>query len=168
MLPMAGTGRAEDVKAMKGLNFQVPEDWPIEKRGGIVAPIPTEEYVAKKFKSVAEELQALKDELTAKFDELQSSIKVLESGFSGELKKVKSQGQGPAVVTQGVPDAGSSQELFKEGLDSLDRKVAGEVQSIKAQLEQVNSKLSSLDKKMKEIQAQLYKVDEKVDFIGQK
>jgi len=47
-----------------GLNFQVPEDWPIEKRGGILAPIPTEEYVSIKFKATEEKFETIKQALT--------------------------------------------------------------------------------------------------------
>lgn len=168
LLPIVKGSYAQEVKDTKGLNFKVPEDWPIEKRGGILAPIPTEEYVAKKFKAVAEELQAVKDALSAKFDELQSSVKAMEKDFSGELKKVKSQSEGMGAAGQDVSDAASNQEFLKNELGRLDRKMADETLSLKTQLEQVNSKLSSLEKKIKEIQVQLYKVDEKVDFIGEK
>ena len=44
--------QGESLRTQKGLRFTVPEDWPIEKRGGGLAPIPVEEYVLKRFKEI--------------------------------------------------------------------------------------------------------------------
>ena len=46
---------AQSSKRVGKLNFQVPEDWPIVKRGGLMTPIPTEEYVSIKFKEIETE-----------------------------------------------------------------------------------------------------------------
>jgi len=51
------------VKEQEGLRFDVPEDWPIEKRGGVVAPIPVDEYLVIKFKEVDKKIEALSDEI---------------------------------------------------------------------------------------------------------
>jgi len=56
ILTVDDPGYAQNTKTRNGLNFQVPEDWPIEKRGGIVAPIPTEEYISIKFKATTKSL----------------------------------------------------------------------------------------------------------------
>ena len=66
-------GRAEDGgpakepvtirKTKDNLSFQLPPDWPIEKRGGITAPIPIEEYLAMKFRGIEAKLQALEQRL---------------------------------------------------------------------------------------------------------
>ena len=67
-----GTARAEDGmsaekptvrKTQEQLNFELPPDWPIEKRGGMVAPIPVEEYLAMKFKALDVRLQAIEQRL---------------------------------------------------------------------------------------------------------
>ena len=50
-------------KTEEGLHFNVPPDWPVEKRGGIMAPIPVEEYLAKKFKSFETELQSMEQRI---------------------------------------------------------------------------------------------------------
>jgi hypothetical protein len=50
-------------KTKDNLSFQLPPDWPVEKRGGITAPIPVEEYLAMKFKGVESKLQALEQRL---------------------------------------------------------------------------------------------------------
>ena len=50
-------------KTEDGLHFQVPADWPIEKRGGVTAPIPIEEYLSRKFKGVETQVQALEQRI---------------------------------------------------------------------------------------------------------
>ncbi|HTL47663.1 MAG TPA: hypothetical protein VL688_06315 [Verrucomicrobiae bacterium] len=47
------------VKSQEGLTFNVPEDWPVEKRGSTVGPVPVEEYLAMKFAKVNERIDAL-------------------------------------------------------------------------------------------------------------
>lgn len=47
------------VTTPEGLTFRVPEDMPIEKRGGIVAPIPFDEYTYGKFKKIEKRLEAM-------------------------------------------------------------------------------------------------------------
>ena len=54
------------VRKMKdGLRFQVPADWPIETRNGIVGPIPIEEYLGRKFKAMEGQLQLLGQQLSS-------------------------------------------------------------------------------------------------------
>ena len=75
-------GRAEDTKAddvtvtktAEKLNFKVPPDWPIEKRGGVMAPIPIEEYLGRKFTGISAQLQALEERLNG----LDVRVRVLE------------------------------------------------------------------------------------------
>ena len=59
------SGGSEPVTVRKnkeGLNFTLPPDWPIEKRGGITAPIPVEEYLGKKFSAVESRLKLLEQQ----------------------------------------------------------------------------------------------------------
>jgi len=51
-------------KEIKGFKFKVPADWPVEERGGTVAPIPTEEYLSKKFSAVTARFEAAEKRLT--------------------------------------------------------------------------------------------------------
>ena len=46
-------------KTSERLHFKVPADWPIEKRGGVTAPIPIEEYLARKFKALEGSVQSM-------------------------------------------------------------------------------------------------------------
>ena len=69
-------------KTSERLNFNLPPDWPIEKRGGIMAPIPIEEYLARKFKAIESRLQGVEEHLNG----LDVRLRVLEE----EAKKQRS------------------------------------------------------------------------------
>ena len=68
------------VRTSAGLNFVVPPDWPIEKRNGVVRPIPIEEYLAQKFGALDKKLQ----ELERKVGALESKVSALESRERGK------------------------------------------------------------------------------------
>ena len=54
----------------EGLVFRVPEDMPIEKKNGILAPIPFDEYMYGKFKQIDERLKRIETKLEAISDSL--------------------------------------------------------------------------------------------------
>ena len=62
--------RFKTVTTPEGLNFNVPEDMPIEKRNGVIQPIPFEEYLYFKFSKIQEKLTSLDE----KMDKLQVSV----------------------------------------------------------------------------------------------
>ena len=66
-------------KTKEGLHFQLPEDWPVEKRGGVMAPIPIEEYLSRKFSAIDLQLQLLEQRVNG----LDVRVRVAEE----ELKK---------------------------------------------------------------------------------
>ena len=70
-------------KSKEGLNFTLPPDWPIEKRGGITAPIPVEEYLSRKFSVLESRLKLLEQQANG----LDVRLRVLE-----EDKKQRRQG----------------------------------------------------------------------------
>lgn len=69
------------VKTRDGLKFKVLTDWPIEKRNGVVAPIPIEEYLSKKFAAFQKRLHATEEQVAS----LEFRMRALEE----ELKKPK-------------------------------------------------------------------------------
>jgi hypothetical protein len=78
-------------KSKEGLNFQVPPDWPIEKRNGIMGPIPIEEYLSMKFSAIEARLRNVEQELSA-FD---VRLRVLEEDAK-KAKTLESSGGGGA------------------------------------------------------------------------
>lgn len=79
-------------KTEEGLHFDVPPDWPIEKRGGVVGPIPIEEYLGRKFQALTSQLQALEQ----RFNGFDVRLRVLEE----EMKKQKQGLHSGGEVTQ--------------------------------------------------------------------
>ena len=55
------------VRTEDGIRFKLPADWPVEKRGSVVAPIPVEEYLSKKFSTMDTRLRQLEQQM-ASFD----------------------------------------------------------------------------------------------------
>ncbi|MBI4323247.1 MAG: hypothetical protein HY596_03115 [Candidatus Omnitrophica bacterium] len=51
------------VKTEEGLRFRLPSDWPVEKRGAVVAPIPVEEYLSRKLSGFDARLRVLEQQL---------------------------------------------------------------------------------------------------------
>ena len=58
-------GQGAVLKTEDGLRFRLPADWPIEKRGGITAPIPIEEYLSRKLGAIESRLQSLEQQVTS-------------------------------------------------------------------------------------------------------
>lgn len=163
-----GYAYAQGPREAKGLRFSVPEDWPIEKRGGVVAPIPTEEYVTIKFKAVEEEFRAVKDELSEKFRELQSDLKSAQEEFSGEIEEVRARSESLAQSAGDSADVLSGLESLQSELGRLDRKITNKVLEMQSQFETINQRMNSFENAIEELQTQIYKLDEKVDYIEEK
>jgi hypothetical protein len=68
------------VTTKEGLNFNIPEDMPIETRAGITAPIPFEEYQYFKLKKLEEKLLTIEK----KIDELQVTLTTLQKTAPGK------------------------------------------------------------------------------------
>ncbi len=51
------------IKVVKGLRFRVPEDMPVTKRGGVVAPVDLYEYMALKFSKVDKRLADIESQI---------------------------------------------------------------------------------------------------------
>ena len=67
------------IKTEDGIRFKLPADWPIEKRNGILGPVPVEEYLSKKFSAIENRLQQAEQQLNS----LDLRLRVMEE----EIKK---------------------------------------------------------------------------------
>ena len=73
--------RFKTVTTPEGLNFNIPEDMPIETRNGLKAPIPYDEYLYFKFKKLEERLIEMgdkMDKMAASLDKIQSTLEDLQ------------------------------------------------------------------------------------------
>ena len=99
MLPAAVSYAAEVTDAEKAtvrrsqekLNFQLPPDWPIERRAGMVGPVPVEEYLAMKFKALDARLQTIEQQLNG----LDLRLRVLEESAKKSASGLKSSESSP-------------------------------------------------------------------------
>jgi len=96
--PVAGAAERDDKggsaaatvrKTAEGLHFQLPPDWPVEKRAGSVGPIPIEEYMARKFSALDQRLKTLEQQVGS----LDVRVRVLEE----EVKRQRLQSK------EGIP-----------------------------------------------------------------
>lgn len=78
------------LKTEDGLRFQLPADWPVEKHGGLVAPIPVEEYLTQKFSALENRLQTLEQQISG----MDVRLRVYEEQYKKE-QRLKSTENGP-------------------------------------------------------------------------
>ncbi len=100
LLPAAVARSVEDqqeaaqatvVKTTDQLHFNLPPDWPVERRGGITAPIPVEEYLAMKFAALEGRLRALDQQ----FQGLEIRLRVMEESARSQQHALRSAEGGP-------------------------------------------------------------------------
>ena len=60
------------VKVVDGHKFRVPEDMPIEKKDGIIAPMETSEYISKKFAKLEKKVEGMEISIKEIEDRLNS------------------------------------------------------------------------------------------------
>ncbi len=168
VLTMATASYAQNIKKRNGLNFQVPEDWPIEKRGGIVAPIPTEEYVSIKFKATEEKFQMIKTDLTSKFEELQLDIENMEVNFTKEVQKVQAQADLQSGDGENLTDLLARLSLLESEVGRLDRKITNKTAAMKAKSEESSTLIKSFEKKIKALQSHIKELDGEIDYVYEK
>jgi len=85
----AGTKEPATIhRTQEGLHFNLPADWPIERRNGVVGPIPVEEYIAQKFKALEARLQAMEQ----RFNGFDVRLRVLEEESKARQKTLQSSG----------------------------------------------------------------------------
>ncbi len=168
MILFAGNNSYAQVSKKVGkLNFQVPEDWPVEKRGGLMMPVETEEYVSIKFKEIEKEFLAVRDEFSEKFSGFQSDLKSIEEDLSKEIKKFRSENEAQEESGADLMDILSSIEMLKSELVRLDRKITNKIKSMQIQFEDMSAgtEIELIKENIDWLQAQVYRLDEKIDYL---
>ncbi len=136
-------------KTQKGLNFAVPEDWPIEEHGGALAPISVEEYVSRKFKAVEERLDVIEKSLSEK----EKAVEVPSSG-------VTNSGEPSPEITGLLGTLAKDTEELKAQMEFLknetparsavdqsvsDKNLADQIRLIKTHLEEMERRLGTIE-----------------------
>ena len=55
--------KADVLRSSKGIQFRVPDDWPLETRNRAVGPVSIEEYLSLKFKKLEERITVLENKV---------------------------------------------------------------------------------------------------------
>ena len=76
-------------KTLKGINFNIPADWPLEERGGALGPIPVEEYLIMKFGKTGEHFKQLETQVSGGFEDHSAGLRLLESKVEDIDKRLK-------------------------------------------------------------------------------
>jgi len=132
----------------RGLLFTVPEDWPIEERGGVVAPIPIEEYVTRKFKDIESRLEKIKQDLSQNLKDsanakLESSI--VQNDIPLQLKEISARLESigkdvDQLKGQGEPSTGSGKQI-----ESQIKDIRNETQVLRTWVEDLERRLRKIE-----------------------
>lgn len=160
----------EDVRSpqsQKGLHFGVPEDWPIEKRGGVLAPVPVEEYVMARFKNTAAQLETMKNELTgliqgirADLEDFKSSSKQRLETLQQELDFIKNDRR----RTDSAPAPSTDSDRIKNlehRIEALHKDLTEKVEGLRLSFEEMDQK------KIRNLQFNLDVLDEKIKLLSE-
>lgn len=82
------------VKSKDGLHFKVPADMPIVERGGVILPLPTDEYLIQKINALTERMDDLRNRTEALDQKVDSLNKQLERLFLHLSQTQKKERQG--------------------------------------------------------------------------
>ena len=118
---------ADEPKRMeKGIKFNVPPNWPIEEKGGGLAPMPVEDYVLKRFKEIEGQLKELEKSLAEKNQagvdpKFQNDLATKLEVISAQFKALSSDVQ---ALRTDIQDFKDSQSRLNTRLDAMDKERA--------------------------------------------
>jgi peptidoglycan hydrolase CwlO-like protein len=162
-LRSASTEEDNKVKRVeKGLRFNVPEDWPVEERNGVVAPVPVEEYLESKFKDITSQLESIKQDLSSKFQEAKQDISSLKDEISEKLKQMKSDAQAKEPQPE---DVSMSLDSIISRFNSVEKSLGGlseELRDVDYQDKSINSQLNDMEIRIKQLESELEDIKEKL------
>ena len=97
--------RFEKVTTKEGLSFSIPSDMPIERKDGLVQPIPFDEYLYIKFKQIEDRVTKLEERQDKMEDRLMAEFRQLKEMIA-ELKPKNDPSQ-PAQPAPPAPKTAS-------------------------------------------------------------
>jgi len=89
--------RFETVTTKEGFKFSIPSDMPIERKDGLVTPIPFEEYLYIKFKMIEERIGKMEKRLDTMEEKLLTKIEEVKGLQIEAAKKAGSAAQSQPV-----------------------------------------------------------------------
>lgn len=80
------------IKVVDGIKFDVPEDRPIERKDGVIGPMPMDKYVAFKFSKSEKRLEKIEDSIERIEEDLKLIRKDIESLKKHRISSEKQEG----------------------------------------------------------------------------
>ncbi|MFH1478832.1 MAG: hypothetical protein ABIG92_03545 [Candidatus Omnitrophota bacterium] len=77
------------IKNVNGIKFEVVEDRPIEKRDGIIAPMPLDKYVAMKCAMIRKDMKEMNTAVEDMKAKLDAQLEGRMDGLEERLKKIE-------------------------------------------------------------------------------
>jgi methyl-accepting chemotaxis protein len=153
--PVDGAEEDEMVQTQKGLRFAVPDDWPIEKRAGILGPIPVEEYVAMKFDNVLSQFDAVTQALDETRGQMATLVADLERDTAEKFKNLYTD----------VDDIKFQVETLASDIDRLRTSLQGIESGIKVIDNRITQQFPSLDERIGALERRTRSIELHLDKI---
>ena len=152
-----GEDEQETVKMQQGLRFAVPDDWPVEERGGVVAPIPIEEYVVEKFDAIESELEAIRRDLLEKPKDNEAPLPMASPGGVAQSQdigaRLESLARDVAQLKEqweSIKNTEASVKQMQSQMNTANKDSTNEMRILRTWLEDIERRLRSLEFSMEE------------------
>ncbi len=156
---------AQNTKKVGQLNFQVADDWPIEKRGGLLTPVPTEEYLTIKLKEIEKEFLSIRNEFSEGLNGIEADLESITRNLSKETRESQSQSEALGKASKNGAEALSRIELLRSKMSFLDKNVAAKILGVEKDLKDINREVEFIKDNMDGLQTQIYHLEEKLDYL---
>lgn len=142
----------ETTKTKKGLRFTVPEDWPVEERAGVVAPISVAEYVTKKFRDIESRLEKIEHDISIELKDAQNERSPAQQDIPRQLQEMNARLESIAQEAAQLKNQGESSGNAASGwkqvesqLNVLDKDMRNEMKLLRTRIEDVERRLRTIE-----------------------
>lgn len=164
----AGAAEPKSQRTQEGLHFTVPEEWPIEKRGGVLSPMPVEEYVIKRFQEIESRITAISQDLSNAITEVKNSCENSRQNTSTELKRIDDQINGLKGDIRDLNSALSQPRYASPAESSVGKQVETISQETSRKLTEFNARLDSFEEeRLRSFQFNLDVLEDKLKILSE-
>ncbi len=164
----AGAAEPKSQRTQEGLHFTVPEEWPIEKRGGVLSPMPVEEYVVKRFQESESRITTISQDLSNRITEIKNSCESSRQNTETELKKNDDQINSLKGDIRDLNSALSQPRYASPAESNVGKQVETISQDTSRKLEEFNSRLDSFEEeRLRSFQFNLDVLEDKFKLLSE-
>ncbi len=162
---------AEESKSQRtqeGLHFTVPEEWPIEKRGGVLSPMPVEEYVVKRFKEIESRITAISQDLSNRITEIKNSCESSRQNTTTEFKRIDDQINSLKADIRDLNSALSQPRYASPAESNVGKQVEAISQETSRKLAEFSARLDSFEEeRLRSLQFNLDVLEDKLKILSE-